>query len=326
MKKTAVLLVIMALLLTTAGCGQSNCSVAPSPELTESISQPESVSEPAPESVVEPAQPTCDEQAAAFVAALESGELDMLKEVLRTSDAAAAEEINYWKGVKLNSVVYAPIQVKEQSALYELTLDIADAGETSLKTGKHSYKMGVGYAFYGEDIGVRSITPSEKYIDADTLMANEAAESVNRLRSWWVQQTFATPADIDKDALIEYLIVVASQEENPEEPNYELTQEQIDAVAQKRFGLDRFVHTTSRYYNKEKQIYELWGKDGYGMNERIVRLEKTDANPGENQLFVYVETYKDALQVVIDKTIKYTLSPNSDGSLRFVSALEVEAL
>lgn len=324
MKKMTAICLLVVLLL--AGCRPSNCTVAPAPEATESIaSVPESAvpSEEEEHLPEERVLPTPDQMAAAFVEALEEGDIDGLE---RTANPMSTSKMDFearWSSVKLASIAYEPIEVQEQGGLYTLTLDVTDAGQTSLKTGKHAYVMTVGHPYFGDDIVVVSITPKEKFMKFDDQAADTAITQVNDLRGLYITQTFATPADIDKDLLLYYLIVAASIANDPEARDYELAQEDIDAVAKQYFGMDSFVHTTSKFYNKEKQLYELWGGDGIASNSRIVRKE-VDAQTGNT--LVYLETYQDSLQVVLDKTIQYTLSPNTDGSYRFVSAVEVEAL
>lgn len=327
MKKIGVVCgTLLCLAFLFAGCRASNCTVAPAPEATESITTvPESAvpseeEEHLPEELV---LPTADQMAAAFVEALQEGDIDALE---RTANPMFNNKIDFetcWAAVKLNSIAYEPIEVQEQGGLYTLTLDVTDAGQTSLKTGKHAYVMTVGHPYFGDDIVVVSITPKEKFMKFDDQAADAAITQVNDLRGLYITQTFATPADIDKDLLLYYLIVAASIANDPEARDYELTQEDIDAVAKQYFGMDSFVHTTSKFYNKEKQLYELWGGDGIASNSRIVRKE-VDAKTGN--IFVFLETYQDSLQVVLDKTIQYTLSPNADDTFRFVSAVEVEAL
>ncbi|RPF47650.1 hypothetical protein EDD70_0444 [Hydrogenoanaerobacterium saccharovorans] len=318
--KNIIAVAFMVLLLSMAGCGivkkvpSAETSSALSSSQTQSSTSSETEQENNP--YTEEASITADQAAQGFVDALKKMDtLDL--ETYGNPERFKGKEgsYNYLKAVKLNSISYTKIQSEDSIGVYELTLDVADAGGTLLKTGSHKYIMRAGPPPYDLNPAVLSITPAEKYIADEVISADAAAHQLTAARDWGCMwQPFTSPEELNKEIDIDYLIGLNG------DPNG-LTQERLNELAKKYYGLDSYVHTDSRFYNKHEKRYELLGRCGATTNERVVRIEGT-----EQDKVIYIEFYDDPIQIVLKETLAYTMAQNDDGTYRYVSIKSVEKI
>ena len=238
--------------------------------------------------------------------------------------ANGAESLAYLNQLQLDSISCTGKQPDPYSGTYDLTLDVSDPGPTNLPAGQGTYVLSIGSNYmFGGPPTVLSINTPEKFEAHQQALNDPAGQLVIDMRSWGITQTFTTPAEIDPEQMMDFLILMGSRyygtkiDEYSYDPLTELTQEQIDAMAQKYFNLDSFVLTTSRYYNKETQLYELWGRGGGYSNEKVIEIQE-DASTKNKK--VTVEVYSDPLQLVTYETLCYTVIPRADGTYYVASA------
>ena len=152
-----------------------------------------------------------------------------------------------------------------------------------------------------------------------------AAFQVWTFRSWGSIEPFDTAAQIDRNILLNYVVTAASRDFSTHtdgwsyEPLEELTQAQIDQTADRYFGIERLVRTDAACYDREKQVYRLFGRDGGYSSDRVVsNLELPDGN----REVVIGQFGSDPLELLPHAKTRYLLAPNGDGSYRFLSATQ----
>lgn len=260
---------------------------------------------------------TADETIQLFCDALIRGDSAMLYEAV----LSAQGELDDWAGAEISAARFSPREKFDQVGLYDVVITIVDAGGIPLKTGENSMVARVEMPTFSnqDQLYVTLLAPAEKYILMDEWVNDPAISSVMSWRAWHNgDDLFASTDAIDKEGLLDYVIVLASRafSSDPNEPIYTLTQEQIDATAKKNFGLDSLVKTDSRLYDAKIGQYTLLGSDGSFGRMRPVRSEELP----DGGKVIYVETYTDPLEMVAKTSYKYTMAQNDDGSYRFVSA------
>lgn len=317
----------LTLLLVLAGCSALENTASSLPEEAPSgaivaeeetltPSQPES--EPAEESLPPSAGPASqDERAEKLVQALKSGEVTELETLAWSYDNEKKGSYDYLKELKLGEVSYSRLSGGDpnngQAGVFELTLEVLEAGKTSLKQGKNQYILEIRGTGYDGPTMFYTIIPAEKYVPFELVSESKAASQVVQARSFgWLHNPFESADDLKSDLDVEYLLFMET-DQYPEG----MTQEQLDAAALKYYGAENgFERKISVFYNKEKQRYILLGRDGQNYNERVARIDRRD----EGDVFVYIEMFTDGLQICLDKTMEYHLADNGDGTYRYVTA------
>ena len=134
-------------------------------------------------------------------------------------------------------------------------------------------------------------------------------------------ETFDDPAEIDREALLDFLLGLAARD-YPEAEATPLkigsglgyTQAQLDAVAKRYFGFNSFIMTDSRLYDAESGCYVLNGHGGSYRNERVVRVSEK-----ERIHTVWIEQYDDPFQFVPNGALECAFLRSDDGGFRYLS-------
>lgn len=290
-------------------------------------SHPEASSAPAEQPGIEAAPPeeeslSPSRTAELLAAALREGDVPAL-EALANPAFGVEGKLDYWKTVSIDSVSHEEPEQDGDDWLCRFTLEVSDPGETPLKEGTNTCVARIGYAPYGmwDAYSVLSFAPADKDIPGTELSRSAAARQVRWMRDFAFFETFDDPAEIDRGAMLDFLLGMAAQD-YPEEEATPLkigsglgyTQAQLDAVAGKYFGFDGFTMTDSSLYDAESGCYVLNGHGGGYRNERIVRVDE-----GADLCAVWMEQYGEPFQLVPNGALRYTLAPNGDGSFRYLS-------
>lgn len=308
------------LLLSACGARGGNSSSAPEsgPASSESESPPTVTIDPeqgAAEALERELEKSMDRLANDFAAVLPSCDAARIAAVISQN----AENLQYFQNVKISSAEAEPTGKR---GFYQLTLNVSEPGSTLLMAGTYTYFMQVGYQdFGGEDLTVRCIANEKQYRSLDEIDADPAMRQVHTLRSCTDFGEFARPQDVTMPKLMDYLIIIASfdaRERGVEQ--FEFTQDEINAVAKKYFGFPSFVFLSAKEYDAAKGVYVLYGRGGTPRNERVINRVDT----GDGVVEVYVEVFSDPLQLMMEKIVCYRLSPNDDGSYRFLSAERIK--
>ncbi|WP_312644752.1 hypothetical protein [Hydrogenoanaerobacterium sp.] len=318
--KKAMGLLVLVLLLGTAGCGMAQNQ--PPAETSSELSASDSASSASSEPEQAPPEPfygqgdfpqTALEAVERFITAMKAGDTDEM-ELLAKRYESPQGRCEYWKAVKLSDITDTALQSEGINGIFELTMNVQDTGTTLLKTGSHRYIMRVGSSGYDPVPMILSITPAEKYIADELLYADKAAEQVMQARNFgFMSKPFSSPDELTDDLDVEYLVALGSSE-NPDG----MTQAQLDQAARKYYGAESFVRTDSRFFDQQQQRYFMWGRGGNHTNDRVVRIDETEENK-----VLYIELYSDPLQLVLEDTLEYTLAKNDDGTYRYVTIKSV---
>lgn len=326
--KQMILIVALALLIVLAGCqkrgpaalsapeSESQSSEPVQPRESSSSSRPESETpqESSEESPGPQPQLTAHEVAVEFTRAVLASDIQALERIALLQNGVA----DYWANVRIGSASFTVLQEDTYTGLYAVMLDVLDAGKTNLKEGVGSYVLQIGGMTEG--VGVMSLTPAEKHEAQEKSAQDKDVAELVFMRYMGLSESFAQPSELDKDKLLEYLIVLASRDfaVADGEQIYELTQAQIDATAKKHFGMNSFVYTQSKFYDQTAQRYMLFGRGfPFYLNEQPVRVEQRP----DGEKHVTFEVYDDSFQTVTGQTILYTMRPNGDGSYYTASAV-----
>ena len=314
---TACLLCVL-LFCSCGGRGEPDSSAAESSaESGGSQSAATIESEPDPDELREQElEKTMDKIARDFAAALPSGSPEKIAAAMHWTP----ENLQYFQNVSIESATAEPTG---QLGFYRLTLAVSEPGPTLLMTGTNTYVMQVGYPSFGGDDGptVLCVANEKQYRTFDEIDADSAMLQVLIMRSWSNFGEFQNPQQIGMARLMDYLIIIASFDARVlGAEQYEFTQDEINAVAKKYFGFPGFEFQSAKEYDKATGKYILIGRGGSPMNERIINRVDADGGIAE----VYVEEFSDPLQLMMTQILCYRLSPNDDGSWRFLSCEKVK--
>ena len=335
MKRLIAMLLCACLLL--AGCGIPDPPrPAPSrPDAPAAVSVPEQTASSHPEAPSAPAeQPGIEAEPPPEESLSPARTAELLAAALREGDVPALEalanpafgvegKLDYWKTVSIDSVSHGEPEQDGEDWLCRFTLEVSDPGETPLKTGENACVARIGCAPYGmwDRYSVLSFAPAGKEIPGTELSRSAAARQVRWMRDFAFFETFDDPAEIDRGALLDFLLGTAARDYPEQEATpigigsgLGYTQAQLDAVAGKYFGLDGFAMTDSPLYDAESGCYGLNGHGGGYRNERIVRMDE-----GADRCDVWIEQYGEPFQLLPNGALRYTLAPNGDGSFRYLS-------
>ncbi len=262
-----------------------------------------------------------------FLEALQRGDIAEM-ETMVWSWEETPDALSYWETVTFRDTFTASFvteQTSEDYAVIQVSLSIEDPGESPLVSGENRLVLTVGCPPFGigEDVRVLSLIPQAEY-DLNR-SEDPAAFQVWTFRSWGSVEPFDTAAQIDRNILLNYVVTAASRDFSTHtdgwsyEPLEELTQAQIDQTADRYFGIERLVRTDAACYDREKQVYRLFGRDGGYSSDRVVsNLELPDGN----REVVIGQFGSDPLELLPHAKTRYLLAPNGDGSYRFLSATQ----
>ncbi|WP_308754642.1 hypothetical protein [uncultured Anaerotruncus sp.] len=293
------------------------------PEQTAS-SHPEAPSAEQPDIEAEPPQeegPSPARTAERLAAALREGDIPAL-EALANPAFGVEGRLDYWKTAALDSVsCEEPVQ-DGGDWLCRFTLEVSDPGETPLKAGQNICYAQIGYAPYGmwDDYSVLVFSPAQNYYSTSDLQ-DDPARLACWMRDFAFFETFDDPAEIDREALLDFLLGLAARD-YPEAEATPLkigsglgyTQAQLDAVAKRYFGFNSFIMTDSRLYDAESGCYVLNGHGGSYRNERVVRVSEK-----ERIHTVWIEQYDDPFQFVPNGALECAFLRSDDGGFRYLS-------
>ena len=297
------------------------------PQAPETVSQGNASSEQTPESRPADPAPAAVGFGMRFLEALQRGDIAEM-ETMVWSWEETPDALSYWETVTFGDTFTASFvteQTSEDYAVIQVSLSIEDPGESPLVSGENQLVLTVGCPPFGigEDVRVLSLIPQAEY-DLNR-SEDPAAFQVWTFRSWGSIEPFGTAAQIDRNILLNYVVTAASRDFSTHtdgwsyEPLEELTQAQIDQTADRYFGIERLVRTDAACYDREKQVYRLFGRDGGYSSDRVVsNLELPDGN----REVVIGQFGSDPLELLPHAKTRYLLAPNGDGSYRFLSATQ----
>ncbi|MFR9189554.1 MAG: hypothetical protein ACLVL7_04350 [Anaerotruncus massiliensis (ex Togo et al. 2019)] len=276
MKRLIAMLLCACLLL--AGCGIPDPPrPAPSrPDAPAAVSVPEQTASSHPEAPSAPAeQPGIEAEPPPEESLSPARTAELLAAALREGDVPALEalanpafgvegKLDYWKTVSIDSVSHGEPEQDGEDWLCRFTLEVSDPGETPLKTGENACVARIGCAPYGmwDRYSVLSFAPAGKEIPGTELSRSAAARQVRWMRDFAFFETFDDPAEIDRGALLDFLLGTAARDYPEQEATpigigsgLGYTQAQLDAVAGKYFGLDGFAMTDCPSTTRERLLW-----------------------------------------------------------------------
>ena len=224
---------------------------------------------------------------------------------------------------KIKNYSFTVISEEEQQAVYSVVLDISETGDTLLKKGQNKYIVNIGIPpYYSDGLYILSINPAEDYTPMQQLYEDAISNQIFGLRNLNITDPFSDASNIDINQLTEFIVSYAAPKlfANGNITEQGFTQEEMDAAATAYFGIDRLDAKSTVYYNKETQRYMILGRGGSFLNERVVNVDKSSDN---GFAYVYIEEYKDPIQLQKNSIIKYTLQKKSNGVYQFISAEKV---
>lgn len=251
-----------------------------------------------------------------FGVALENGNKEALKALAFDSE----ESIDHWENFEISDVTVFPIE--NQDTLFRVEFKVDQVGSTPFQIGENKYVVEVNFASFDTNYSVSNFIEQEKYEWIDD---NRSLELCNLLRKWITLTEvylFDTPAGIDKEKLLEFLISTAvDQHQNVTgEKKYEFIQDEIDNIAQEYFGLESMVLTESKFYDNQIERYVLRGRGPAELYFFITEIDHDELNDTDSLL---VEYYSDGLKTDTLRTVKYIFYDNGNGSYRFISAVQL---
>lgn len=260
---------------------------------------------------------TVDRLINSFISALAASDTTEIEKL------SGAEKGTYkdWKSMKIAECRLVKEIIKEDEngyGVFEISLNVESAGGSPFAKGANTYYVEIMRNMF-TDGPVIQLIKKDKYVEQDKIRASMPAQFVSEIRDVYHITTFNSPKDIDKNSMLSFLIYKSCNDNSPDKNNPldSVTQEQLNATAQRYFGLEAFEATDSAEYDPETQTYMLLGRGASYINDRIVSIKPYSTDT----ITVVVEEYSDVLQTRISRSIRYTLKANGDGSYRVLSGI-----
>ena len=325
-KLIKLIVVLLSTIVILAGCNtnksQSSTEVSISEESSTSSasSASEKISQETSQTNYTDPQKVLD----AFVNAVNTNNIQLIDKLINPSiNFDKTDRCDYLTKVKIKNYNFTVISEEAQQAVYSVVFDVSETGDTLLKKGQNSYIVNIGTPpYYTEGLYILSINRAENYTPMQQLYKDAVVNQIFGLRFLNITDPFLDASDIDIKQLTEFIVSYAAPKlTNGTEQGF--TQEEMNAAARAYFGIDILDAKSTIYYNDATQRYMILGRGGSFLNERVVSINK---NESSGLAYVYIEEYKDPLQLQINHIIKYTLQKKSNGIYQFISAETVSTV
>lgn len=321
-KLIKLIIISVSTVVILAGCNanKSQTSTDFSQSEESSTSTSENILQESSQTSYTDSQKVLDE----FVKAVNSNNTQLIDKLINPDiNFDQKDRCDYLTKVKIKNYSFTVISEEEQQAVYSVVLDISETGDTLLKKGQNKYIVNIGIPpYYSDGLYILSINPAEDYTPMQQLYEDAISNQIFGLRNLNITDPFSDASNIDINQLTEFIVSYAAPKlfANGNITEQGFTQEEMDAAATAYFGIDRLDAKSTVYYNKETQRYMILGRGGSFLNERVVNVDKSSDN---GFAYVYIEEYKDPIQLQKNSIIKYTLQKKSNGVYQFISAEKV---
>ncbi len=249
-----------------------------------------------------------------LVQALTAGDAAEL-ETLTGADAGTYQAL---ETVKLSDVTAEPLPAypfaREGMEYYRLSLRVEQSADGFLPAGDWELLVELGPLSFDNGWGVLRLTPMERSEQDARLREQPAVQLIDRVNGFALLEPFGSVGDIDPSLLTDILLSFARAEYGAEdEDRYDFSVEEVQAVAEKYFGLADFDGTGTDCYHDGR--YYLTGHDLYQMPTQFVGLETAE----DGTMTVTQKVYADPAYLLESAEYVYTLELNEDGGCRLVS-------
>lgn len=317
-KLIKLMIVLLSAVVILAGCninkGRTSTALSQSEESSTSSSASEYIVQETSQTSYTAPQKVLD----TFVNAINSNNTLLIDKLVNPAiNFDKKDRCDYLTKVKIKYYSFTVMNEEAQQAVYSVVFDVSETGDTLLKKGQNNYIVNIGTPpYYTEGLYVLSINPAENYMPMQQLYKDAVVNQIFGLRFLNITDPFLDASDIDIKQLTEFIVSYAAPKlTNSTEQGF--TQEEMNAAAKAYFGIDVLDAKSTIYYNDDTQRYMILGRGGSFLNERVVSIDKNESN---GFAYVYIEEYKDPLQLQINNIIKYTLQKKSNGIYQFISA------
>jgi len=235
-----------------------------------------------------------DDAAITFANAIKNSDLDAIASYLKVDDMAKWGYDKFFSA----AVSDAKIDASDTANTYVLTLDVSDNKDSTLIKGENKFLMTVTYSQTDGKLYVSSL----KNTSSAGTSAEITAEVSDLLTfiSRCTDKPFASPADIDKDHLINYCMFLMRK--YGDNTKTEFTQADINAVARTFFEIDSVSNAESPLFNAETGLYTFAGTAAV---TPAVTVTKTVTNGDVYE--ITVARTSDPLGIFLTDPITYTL-------------------
>lgn len=252
-----------------------------------------------------------------------------LVEGLMNKDAAAIaaatntplDTYDDWLTVDLSAVSAKVLSEENQSGSFALTFQVKKSDSPFFPVGTYTRRVEVGYPAFGD--GETAIISLQGPQELDPYLREKSADrpgyqafsQVANYLDLMETITFPTVEDIPDSEIVDYALIHCSMA-MPD--RYYYSKEEVQSAIKTLFALPYFDPTTTQYYDKAENRFEVWGRGGYYRNYLVPAVTYDAAT---RRFTVEARLYLDPLCAIPEETILYTLGENDDESLYFISAI-----
>lgn len=248
-----------------------------------------------------------------FLKAFENKDSGTLKKLsYRYDEKGLKWDVLKPNGAVISNLKYEPVMLRGTQAVYNVSFDLTGDLCAPFAKGRNERVLEIGTDHMGNGIQATKFVEKEKYKEPKT----GALEAVYRMQIYSSDLFFDTSA-LKKEAALGYILHFHKGSKTADgQPEKGFTQNDINRYAKLLFNLDSIDGRDTEYYHADGDYYAMIARGYMQPNCRV--YGETEQN---GKVFVTAEYFLDGLQTLHDRSIRYELSKNSDGTYCFVSAL-----